>query len=55
MLWATVTATSPLTVKVDGASTAVPASRLAAYTPTLSDRVLCAQVGTRLVVLGKVL
>jgi len=55
MLWATVTGTSPLQVKVDGASTAVPASRLAAYTATLSDRVLCARVGTRLVVLGKVL
>ena len=54
MLWASVTGTSPLQVKVDGASTSVAASRLAAYTATLSDRVLCVRVGSRLVVLGKV-
>ena len=54
MLWASVTGTSPLQVKVDGASTAVAASRLGAYTATVNDRVLCARVGTRLVVLGKV-
>jgi hypothetical protein len=53
MLWATVTAASPLTVTVDGSSTAVPAVHLAGYAPVAGDRVLCARVGTRLAVFGK--
>lgn len=54
MLWATVTAISPLTVKVDGASTAAPAYRIGSYTPVAGDRVRVEQAGSQLIVHGKV-
>lgn len=38
--YATVTATSPLTVQEDGASATVPATKNAAYTPAVNDRVV---------------
>lgn len=46
----TVTATGPLQVTLDGASTATPAHAL--YAPTVGDRVLVLQVNGRLVALG---
>ncbi len=54
LLWATVTATSPLTVTLDGSATAVPAVVLSSYTATLSDRVAVVRLGSSLLVLGKV-
>ena len=53
LLTGTVAASSPLTVLVDGASTAVPSRRLASYTPAVGDRVLAARYGSTLVVLGR--
>lgn len=50
---ATVTATSPLTVRIDGSSTAVPAKvAVAAFSPALSARVIVFTVSGRLYVLG---
>ncbi len=48
----TVTATSPLTVTLDGSTVAVAANRLNSYTPTVNDRVLCERFGRQVVVLG---
>ena len=53
LLLGTATATAPLTVRLDGAATSSPASRLSSYAPTVSDRVLVARYGTTIVVLGK--
>lgn len=53
LLAATVTSTAPFQVTLDGASTAMNAKRLAAYTPALSDRVVVARYGSRVLVLGK--
>lgn len=50
---ATVTATSPLQVRLDGAATATNALRLDSYTPAVDDRVAVVQFGSRLLVLGK--
>lgn len=53
--YATVTATSPLTIKPRGSSTSVPAKRLAAYTPAVNDIVAYTLLDVRSVlVLGKV-
>ena len=49
---ATVTATSPLTVTIDGTNGAVPAFHLNVYSPTANDRVICLVVGRQIVVLG---
>lgn len=38
--YATVTATSPLTVQEDGANATVPATKNANYTPFVGDRVV---------------
>lgn len=55
VLAATVTSASPLTVTVDGASTAAAAVRLAAYTPAAGDRVAVMPYGkSQLLILGKV-
>lgn len=54
MTGATVTATSPLTVQVDGSDTPVPAPwHLAAYTPTVGDRVAVSEYRGALLVHGK--
>jgi hypothetical protein len=50
-----VTTTSPLTVTIDSSSTAVPALRLAAYTPVVADRVAVIRQGSQLLILGKVI
>jgi hypothetical protein len=50
---ATVTQASPLLVQLDGAGTATRAWHLAAYTPTLSDRVAVVSYRGGLLVLGK--
>jgi len=52
---ASVTQASPLLVLLDSSDTAVPALRLASYTPALSDRVAVIRQGSSLLVLGKVL
>lgn len=49
---ATVTAVSPLTVTVDGATKAVPANHLNSYTPAVNDRVVCETYGRQILVLG---
>lgn len=51
---AVVTQVSPLTVTLDGSATAVPALRLASYTPILADKVAVDRIGSRVLVLGKV-
>lgn len=48
----TVTATSPLTVTVDGSTVAVAANHLNSYTPTANDRVICEIFARQLMVLG---
>jgi hypothetical protein len=51
---ATVTATSPVTVQLDGASTAVPAPwHVGSYTPAVSDRVAVIAYRGGLLILGK--
>lgn len=51
---ATVTATSPVTVTEDGASTAVPAPwHSGAYTPTVGDRVVVVPYRGALFIVGK--
>ena len=52
---ASIASTSPLTVRLDSSDTAVPALRLASYTPVLADRVAVDRQGSRLLVLGKVI
>lgn len=51
----TVTQASPLLVQLDSSATAVPALRLSSYSPVVADRVAVVQMGSRLVVLGKVI
>lgn len=54
LLIGTLTATSPLQVRLDGSSTPVPAQRLAAYSPHVGDRVLVAVIGSQSLVLGNI-
>ena len=49
---ATVTATSPFAVTVDGTTVAVAAHHLNSYTPALNDRVVCEIYGRQIMVLG---
>ena len=49
---ATVTATSPFTVTIDGTTTAVAAHHLNSYTPAANDRVVCEMYGRQILVLG---
>lgn len=49
----TVTSTAPLMVRLDTAVSEAEATRLASWTPTLDHRVICAMVGTSLVVFGQ--
>lgn len=49
---ATVSATSPFTVTIDGSSTAVAAHYLKSYAPTANDRVVCELYGKQILVLG---
>lgn len=49
----TVTATSPLTVTLDGSTTAVSAFTLLSYTPAVNDRVVTETYGRQILVLGK--
>lgn len=49
---ATITATGPLTVTLDGATKAVPASYLPGYTPAVGDRVLVEVFSAQVVVFG---
>ena len=49
---ATVTATSPLTVTVDGSTVAVAATHLNSYTPAVNDRVACEVYARQILVLG---
>lgn len=49
---ATVTATSPFTVTVDGTTVAVAAHHLDSYTPTVNDRVLCEIYARQVFVFG---
>ena len=50
----TVSQASPLLVLLDSSDTAVPALRLASYTPVGDDRVAVDRLGSSLLVLGKV-
>ena len=50
---ATVHATSPFTIILDGATTAVAAHYLASYTPTVNDRVYVETYGRQFLVHGK--
>jgi hypothetical protein len=54
---ATITQASPLRLQFDGEDTASTRTytRLASYTVTLGDRVLCGRIGTTWTVLGKVI
>jgi hypothetical protein len=49
---ATVTATSPVTVTVDGSTTAVPAWHVGSYTPAVDDRVAVVAYRGGLLILG---
>ena len=49
---ATVHATSPFTIILDGSTVAVAAHHLSSYTPTISDRVLVDIYAKQFVVLG---
>ena len=49
---ATVHTTSPLTIILDGATTAVAAHKLGWYTPTIGDRVICDAYAKQFLVLG---
>lgn len=53
LLTATVTASSPFAVRIDGATSTNPARRLSSYSPAVGDRVLAVRYGTTLIVLGK--
>ena len=50
---ATVSATGPLTVTLDGATTATPAVYFPGYTPAVGDRVWCDIVNGQVLVRGK--
>ena len=52
---ATVTQASPLLVRLDGSTSAVPSLRVSAYTPVLADRVAVDRIGSQILVLGKVI
>lgn len=54
MTFATVSSTSPLMVRADGAATALPAKVAGGvtYTPVVNGRVLLATVGGRLYIMG---
>lgn len=49
-----VTSTSPLEVKLDGASTPSTASTMEHYTPAINDRVACVLFRNMLLIHGKV-
>ena len=51
----TVVTSSPLQVRLDGSATAVPARRLASYTPIPSERVAVVSFGSEVLILGRVL
>jgi hypothetical protein len=53
--YAVIKTTAPLTIQLDSGDTAVPATRLASYTPVAADRVAVVPLGAGLLVLGKVL
>lgn len=50
-----VVSTAPLTVRVDGSSTEVPARRLASYAAAPGDRVAILPMSSELLVLGRIL
>jgi len=52
---AVVTTASPLTVTLDSGDEAVPALRLASYTPVNGDRVAVVQLPDQILVLGQVI
>ena len=52
---ATITSTAPLLARLDSSATAVPALRLASYTPVVADRVSVDRQGSQLLILGKFL
>ncbi len=49
---ATVTATAPFAVVVDGAASSVPAHHLDSYTPAVNDRVWAEVIGNQVMVHG---
>lgn len=50
-----VVSAAPLTVRVDGSSTEVPARRLASYAAAPGDRVAILPMSSELLVLGRIL
>lgn len=50
----TITQASPLLVRLDSSTTAVPALLLTSYTAVVADRVVVVRFGSQLLVLGKV-
>ncbi|WP_157873455.1 hypothetical protein [Kineococcus radiotolerans] len=50
-----VVGTAPLQVRLDGSTTAVPARRLASYSPAAGDRVAAVVFGSEVLVLGRVI
>lgn len=52
VLFGEVAVASPLTVTLAGDTSAVPVSRLASYTPTVTDTVVLLHVGSRWVAIG---